>query len=311
MKLQKAWRILKKSVTSFLQEDAFTYSAAISFYTMLSLPAVLLIVVSIGATLYEENRIQRELIDQISRLIGPSTAGQIEQILAEASISEGNTLLARAVGIGTLIFSSTTVFFSLQLAINKIWNIEAKPEKGFVKYLLNRLLSLAMVIGIGFVLMVSLVVEALLVIFKEFVQGFQETLSLIIMKVGSEAISFSIVMLIFSMMYKILPDAKLRWKDVWVGGLITAILFVGGKLLIGVYLGASSLTDLYGASGSLVVLLVWTYYASFIFLFGAKITYVYTKRNGGGIETYDTAVEVKKVKIEKSSKPESGNQPES
>lgn len=294
------WQILKKSVKSFIEEDAFTYSAAISFYTMLSLPAVLLIVVSIGATLYEENRIQDELIDQISRLIGPSTAGQIEEILAKASISEGSTFIARAVGIGTLIFSSTTVFFSLQLAINKIWNIEAKPEKGFVKYLLNRLLSLAMVFGIGFVLMVSLVVEALLVIFKEFIQGFQETLSVVLMKVASEAVSFCIVMVIFSLMYKILPDAKLKWRDVWVGGLITTLLFVGGKLLIGIYLGASSLTDLYGASGSLVVLLVWTYYASFIFLFGAKITYIYTKRAAGKIETYDNAVEVKNVKIEKS-----------
>lgn len=298
MKLLQAWQILKKSVTSFMEEDAFTYSAAISFYTMLSLPAVLLIVVSIGATLYEENRIQQELIDQISRLIGPSTAGQIEQILAKASIEQQSTLLARTVGIGTLVFSSTTVFFSLQTAINKIWNIEAKPEKGFVKYLLNRLLSLAMVIGIGFILMVSLVVEALLALFKKFVQGFQEELSVILMKVGSEVVSFGIIMVIFSMMYKILPDAKLKWKDVWVGGLITAALFIGGKLLIGVYLGASSFTDAYGASGSLVVMLVWTYYASFIFLFGAKITYIYTKRNGGGIDTYDTAVEVQNVKIE-------------
>ncbi|MBN7810310.1 YihY/virulence factor BrkB family protein [Algoriphagus sp. H41] len=298
MKLLQAWQILKKSVTSFMEEDAFTYSAAISFYTMLSLPAVLLIVVSIGATLYEENRIQQELIDQISRLIGPSTAGQIEQILAKASIEQQSTLLARTVGIGTLVFSSTTVFFSLQTAINKIWNIEAKPEKGFVKYLLNRLLSLAMVIGIGFILMVSLVVEALLALFKKFVQGFQEELSVILMKVGSEVVSFGIIMVIFSMMYKILPDAKLKWKDVWVGGLITAALFIGGKLLIGVYLGASSFTDAYGASGSLVVMLVWTYYASFIFLFGAKITYIYTKRHGEGIDTYDTAVEVQNVKIE-------------
>jgi len=297
--IKEAWQILKKSVTSFMQEDAFTYAAAISFYTMLSLPAVLLIVVSIGATLYEENRIQQELVGQISSLIGSSTAKQIEQILAEASIKEDSTFLARAVGIGTLIFSSTTVFFALQAAMNKIWNIEAKPEKGFVKYLLNRLLSLAMVVGIGFVLMVSLVVEALLVIFRDFIQGFQETLSEIVMKVSSELVSFSIVLLIFSLMYKILPDAKLKWRDVWVGGLVTTILFVGGKLLIGLYLGSSSLTDVYGASGSLVVLLVWTYYAAFIFLFGAKITYVYTKRKVGEIETYDTAVEVKTMKIEK------------
>lgn len=299
MKLKDAWLILKKSVTSFADDDAFTYSAAISFYTMLSLPAVLLIVVSIGATLYEENRIQEELVDQISRLVGPSTAGQIEGILATASIQEKDTLVARMFGIGTLIFSSTTVFFSLQMAINKIWNIEAKPKNGFLKYLLNRLLSFTMVIGIGFVLVVSLVVEAILVIFKEFVQGFEEAISVILMRISSEAVSFAIMMLIFSLMYKILPDAKLKWRDVWMGGLITTILFVGGKLLIGVYLGSSTLTSLYGASGSLVILLVWTYYAAFIFLFGAKITHIATKRIEGKIVTYDTAVEVKNVKIEK------------
>jgi membrane protein len=299
MKGFKAWRILKESVSAFLKEDAFTYAASISYYTILSLPAVLLIVVSIGATLYEENRIQEELIDQISHLVGDSASLQIEQILAKASLEQEGTLIARIVGIVALVFSSTTVFFSLQLAINKIWNIEAKPEKGLVKYLLNRLLSLAMVIGIGFVLLVSLVVEAFLAIFRDFVRGFEETISIVLVKIASETVSFFIIMLIFCLMYKILPDAKLKWKDVWVGGLITTVLFVAGKLLIGVYLGASSLNDLYGASGSLVLLLVWTYYASFIFLFGAKITYVYTKE-ASGIETYDTAVEVENVKIEKS-----------
>ncbi len=300
MNAQRVWHILKKSVTSFLQEDAFTYSAAISFYTMLSLPAVLLIVVSIAATLYGENRIEKELIDQISRLIGQSTAQEIEGILVKASLDKDTTFFARIVGIGTLIFSSTTVFFSLQMAINKIWNIEAKPDKGFTRYLLNRLLSFAMVIGIGFVLMVSLVVEAVLAIFKNFIQGFQETISEILMKISSEVVSFCIIMVIFSMMYKILPDAKLKWRDVWVGGLVTTLLFIGGKLLIGIYLGSSSLTDMYGASGSLVVLLVWTYYASFIFLFGAKITYVYTTRSHRKLEVYDNAVKVKTVKIEKS-----------
>ena len=299
MKLQGIWQILKKSVTAFMKEDAFTYSAAISFYTMLSLPAVLLIVVSIAATLYGQNRIEEELIGQISSLIGPSTAEQIEGILAKASLDEDTTFFARMIGIGTLIFSSTTVFFSLQMAINKIWDIEAKPEKGFLKYLLNRLLSLAMVIGIGFVLMVSLVVEAVLAIFKNFIQGFQETLSEVLMKISSEVISFCIIMVIFSMMYKILPDAKLKWRDVWVGGFITTLLFIGGKLLIGLYLGSSTLTDMYGASGSLVVLLVWTYYASFIFLFGAKITYIYTMQSQGKLEIYDTAVKVKTVKVEK------------
>lgn len=297
---QEAWQILKKSVASFMKEDAFTYSASISFYTMLSLPAVLLIVVSVAATLYSENMIQQELINQISTLIGASSAAQIEEILAQAAIKEDTTLWAKIVGVVALVVSSTSVFISLQLAINKIWDIEAKPEKAFLKYIINRLISLAMVVGIGFIMMVALVVESLMVIFKGLIQNFNDGLSSLFINVGSELISFGVTMLIFSMMYKVLPDAKLKWKNVWVGGFITAILFVLGKLVIGIYLGASSMTSAYGASGSLVVLLVWTYYAALIFLFGAKVTHIYTKSREGNIEVYDNAVEVKTIKIEKS-----------
>lgn len=297
--MKGAWRIVKESFSSFIKEDAFTYSASISFYTMLSLPAVLIIVVSIAAVLYEENRIQQELIHQFSVLIGYNTSDQIESILSQNTINEDSSLLARSIGIGTLIFSSTSVFISLQLAINKIWQIEAKPERAWLQYIINRLLSFAMVLGIGFVLLVSLVIEALLVLFKNYLQRWNDQLSAILLEFASEVISFGIVVLIFSLMFKVLPDAKLRWRDVWVGGLITAVLFVIGKWLIGLYLGASTLTSLYGASGSLVVLLVWTYYASLIFLFGAKITHVYTKHRERKLETYESAVEVRTIKIEK------------
>src|SRR5690606_37038529 len=238
--------------------------------------------------------------NQISALIGENSAAQIEEILAQAAIKEDTTVWAKIAGIAALVVSSTSVFISLQLAINKIWDIEAKPEKAIFKFIINRLLSLAMVIGIGFILMVALVVESLVVIFKDFLENFNDGVSSLLINVGSEVVSFGITMLIFTMMYKVLPDAKIKWKDVWVGGLITTALFVLGKAIIGIYLGASSMTSLYGASGSLVVLLVWTYYAALIFLFGAKITHIYTLELGGKIETTDTAVQVKTVKVEKS-----------
>lgn len=297
--MKSAWNIFKKSISSFFKEDAFTYAASISFYTMLSLPAVILIVVSVGATLYGENRIQDELVRQISTLIGYNTAEQIETILATASTKEESTTLARAVGIITLIFSSTSVFISLQMAINDIWDIEAKPSVNWIKYLLNRLLSFTMVLGIGFVLMVSLVIESFLVLFRNYIQTYNGYLSNLILDWGSEILSFGIIVLIFSLMYKVLPDANLKWRNVWIGGFITALLFVFGKILIGLYLGTSSLTSLYGASGSLVVLLVWTYYATLIFLFGAKITHVYTKSTEKKVDTYETATEVEHITIEK------------
>jgi membrane protein len=296
---KRLWQILKKSTRSFFKEDVFTYSASISFYTMLSLPAVLLIVVSVAATFYQENRIEEELIAQISGLIGVDTANQIEMILAKAALKEDSAFLAKVVGIGTLIISSTTVFFSLQTAINKIWNLEARPGKSWIKYLIKRLLSLAMVISIGFLLTVSLIVESLLMIFKRNLQAFLGDVSSTLVHIGSELISFGLMWLIFSLMFKVIPDVSIRWRNVWIGGLITTFLFVVGKFLIGLYLGSAAMMDLYGASGSLVVILVWTYYASLIFLLGSKITQTYTQETEGKPLVYDNAIEVETVIKEK------------
>ncbi|MHA7131106.1 YihY/virulence factor BrkB family protein [Algoriphagus namhaensis] len=296
--LKRAWTILKRSSSSFFEDDVFTYAASISFYTMLSLPAFLLIVVSVGATLYEENRIQQELIGQISGLIGVDTAKQLEVMLSEASLKQDSTFFARVVGIGTLLVSSTSVFFSLQAAINKIWKIEGNDKKAWVSFILGRLVSLAMVISIGFILIVSLVIDSLLLIFRRNLRELLGEFSSLLVTVGSEIISFGIMVLIFSLMFKVLPDAKIKWKNVWVGGLITAVLFVVGKLLIGLYLGSSSLVSLYGASGSLVVLLVWTYYASLIFLFGTKITQIYTEMASEMPTESKVRIEVKTVEQE-------------
>lgn len=296
--LKRAWTILKKSLSSFLEDDVFTYSASIAFYTMLSLPALLLIVVSVGATLYEENRIQQELIGQISGLIGVDTAKQLEVMLSEASLEKDSTFFAKVVGIGTLLVSSTSVFFSLQAAINKIWNIEDNATKAWVSFILGRLVSLAMVISIGFILIVSLVIDSLLLIFKQNIQEVLGKFSSLLVTIGSELISFGVMWLIFSLMFKVLPDAKIKWKNVWIGGLITTVLFVLGKILIGLYLGSSSLAGLYGASGSLVILLVWTYYAALIFLFGTKITQIYTEITSQKPTENLVSLEVKTVEVE-------------
>lgn len=296
--LKRAWTILKKSLSSFFEDDVFTYSASIAFYTMLSLPALLLIVVSVGATLYEENRIQQELIGQISGLIGVDTAKQLEVMLSEASLEKDSTFFAKVVGIGTLLVSSTSVFFSLQAAINKIWNIEDNATKAWVSFILGRLVSLAMVISIGFILIVSLVIDSLLLIFKQNIQEVLGKFSSLLVTIGSELISFGVMWLIFSLMFKVLPDAKIKWKNVWIGGLITTVLFVLGKILIGLYLGSSSLAGLYGASGSLVILLVWTYYAALIFLFGTKITQIYTEITSQKPTENLVSLEVKTVEVE-------------
>ena len=171
--LRKVWDVLKQTVLNFFQDDSFSYASSIAFYTIFSLPAILIISLSVGATVYEKDIVQQELINQVGRLVGKESAADVEQILINAALDSTGTL-AKIVGIATLIFSATTVFISLQTSLNKIWGIKPKPERGIVKFMLNRLLSLAMVISIGFLLLVSLVIDTALVIVKN---GFSKILA--------------------------------------------------------------------------------------------------------------------------------------
>ena len=296
--LQKAWQILKQTVVNFFQDDSFSYASSIAFYTIFSLPAILIISLSVGATVYERDVVQQELINQIGRLIGPSSAAEIEKILLNAALDSTGTL-ARIVGIGTLIFSATTVFVSLQTSLNKIWGIKPKPERGIVKYLIDRLLSLAMVISIGFLLLVSLIIDTLLVVLQTTLSKFLEGWTLYIVTGTNIAISLALITAIFAMLFKVLPDAKIKWRDVWVGAMVTTVLFTIGKFLIGFYLGNSSVNSAYGAAGSLVIILVWVYYSTVILLFGAELTSVYAEKTGSKILPYHHAVKVQLVEVEK------------
>lgn len=295
---KSSWGILKQSVVSFVSGDSFTHASSIAFYTIFSLPAILLISLSIGSTLFERTDVQRELISQVGSLIGQGSAVEIESILLNAA-RQTDTWFARVIGIATLVLSATSVFLSLQISINQIWKIKPKPKKGFIKFIINRLLSLAMVISMGFVLMVSLVVDTLLVMFQEKLSDNFGGITLTIVTGLNIMVSLLFIAVLFGLMFKMLPDAKIKWRDVWVGSLVTTGLFTGGKFLIGLYLGNSSLNSAYGAAGSLVIILVWVYYSALIFLFGAELTYVYTKEVGSGIEPYTNAVRVEMIEIEK------------
>lgn len=295
---KSSWGILKQSVVSFVEGESFTHASSIAFYTIFSLPAILLISLSMGSTLFERTDVQRELISQVGSLIGQSSAMEIENILLNAARNT-DTWFARTVGIVTLVLSATSVFLSLQISINQIWKIKPKPKKGFIKFIINRLLSLAMVISMGFVLMVSLVIDTVLVMFQEKLSDNFGGITLTIVTALNVMASLLFIAVLFGLMFKMLPDAKIKWRDVWVGSLVTTALFTGGKFLIGLYLGSSSLTSAYGAAGSLVIILVWVYYSALIFLFGAELTYIYTKEVGSGIEPYNHAVRFETIEIEK------------
>ena len=296
--LRASWDVLRQTVLNFFQDDSFSDASSIAFYTIFSLPAILIISLSVGAAVYEKDVVQQELINQVGRMIGKESAADIEQILINASLDATGTL-AKIVGIATLIFSATTVFISLQTSLNKIWGIKPKPERGIIKFALNRLLSLTMVISIGFLLLVSLVIDAVLMVVQNSLTKILAGWTLYLVGALNIGISLALITFIFAILFKVLPDAKIKWKDVWVGSIVTTIFFALGKYLIRFYLGNSSVNSAYGAAGSLVIILIWVYYSTVIFLFGAELTSVYAEKLGSDIQPYHNAVKVQMVEVEK------------
>lgn len=293
-----SWTVLRDTFKDFVEDDSFSYASSIAFSTIFSMPAILIIALAIGSTFYERNVVQEELINQVGRLVGHETAHEIENILSQAAV-DNTGWWAKTVGIVTLFLSATTVFMSLQSSLNKIWGIKPKPARGWVKYIINRLVSLAMVISFGFILLVSLVIDTIVVVFQGMLAEFMEGVTLYLVTVLNVVISLGFIMVIFGLLFKVLPDAKIKWRHVWVGALVTTLLFTIGKYLIGFYLGNSAFNSAYGAAGSLVIILLWVYYSTVIFLFGAELTSVYAKASGAAIQPYSNAVKVRLVEVEK------------
>lgn len=291
------FRILKDSVQAFAKSDSMTYAASTAFYTIFSMPAVLIILINIGAAFYNEGTVREELLAQISKLSGAESAATIDSIIYNATI-DSDGFWARLVAIIVLAFSATTVFVSLQNSINHIWHIKSKPERGLLKFIINRLLSFSMVASIGFILLVSLVVDALIVVFFNHLSEIFQGASFYLTTITNFVFTQALMVVIFGLMFKILPDANVKWRSVWMGAIVTMVLFALGKYLIGFYLGNSEIGSAYGTAGSLVVILVWVYYSVIIFLFGASITYYIAERTGRGIRPIKQAVKIQIVEVE-------------
>lgn len=294
----KNLNVFKKAAIKFIQNEGLNHGAAIAFYTIFSLPAILLIAIAVGGTFYSKELVQEELMNQVSFLIGTESAEEIGEILKNTTTGRPNWI-ARIAGISTLIFSATTVFVSLQNSLNIIWQIKPKPKKEVVKFLKDRLLSLAMVVSIGFLLLVSLVIDTVLVLFEKYLERFTSFFNLEILQLINFSVSFVVLTIVFGLIFKVLPDAKIRWKDVRVGAVITTILFSLGKFLIGFYLGNSHLGTAYGAASSTVIILIWIFFSALILLYGAQYTYQYAVEFGKGIKPYKRAVKFQIEEIEK------------
>jgi membrane protein len=271
--------LLKATCVEWYADRGARLGAALAFYTLFSLAPLLLIIIAIAALAFGQEVAHAQIIRQIEGLIGAQGAQAIQTVIENAS-RPSSGVAATLIGLATLLFGATVVFSELQDALNGIWKIPAKPERGMVIGLIrDRFLSFAMVLAIGLLLLVVIVANAVL---TAVVQIFGEILpaQASFLHMANFTLLFGIVTLLFAMIYKVLPDTNIAWSDVIIGALATALLFMVGKFLIGLYLVYSSVTSAYGAAGSLVVVLVWVYYSAQIFYFGAEFTKVYATRKG-------------------------------
>ena len=292
MDIRTIWRLLKITVTQWRQDQTSLMAAALAYYTVFSLAPLLIIVIAIAGTVFGEQAAKGELVAQIQGLIGKDGAELIQTAIENASqLDPSQGPIPTLINITLLLSGATVIFGQLQTSLNKIWNVEPKPGNGIIDFLRQRLLSFSMVLIIAFLLLVSLVISTLLVIFgnylRDLIPGFTY-----LWQALNFLISFGIVTLLFAMIFKILPDAKIAWKDVWMGAAITALLFEIGKFLLGFYLGHTSFASAYGAAGSLVIILTWVFYSAQILFLGAEFTQVYVRSYGKEIVPAEYAMRI-------------------
>ncbi|WKN30686.1 YihY/virulence factor BrkB family protein [Porifericola rhodea] len=275
-KLKKIFSYLKQTYLEWIGDDAFRQSAVIAYYSIFSLPGLIIIIVNVAGIFYEEEAIRGEITSQISTLIGPESADQVQTIVANTS-REGNSTLAVITGIATLIFGATGLFYQLQLSLNTVWDVEPKPSAGIKKIVIDRATSLGLILAVGFLLIASLLLTAAIGILRDWISQMLPDFLLYVFYFANEILAISIITVLFAMIYKVLPDVTLIWKTVWIGAFVTAILFTLGKFALGLYFSKMNPASAFGAAGSLILILLWVNYSGLIFLFGAEFTKVYAR----------------------------------
>ncbi len=281
MKIKNTFTLFKDSAQGWSQDKASQLSAALSYYTIFSLAPLLVIVIAVAGLVFGQQAAQNQIVGQIQGVVGQSAAQVIQTMIAGAR-KPSASIIATVISVVFLLAGATGLFGQLQNSLNSIWEVAPKPNQGIWNLIKTRFLSFAMILVIGFLLLVSLVLSAALSGFSGYLARLIPGLD-VISQVVNFVISFAVVTLLFALIYKYLPDAKISWRDVWWGAIVTALLFTIGKFLIGFYLGKSSVTSSYGAAGSLVLLLLWVYYSGLILFFGAEFTKSYAILSGSPI----------------------------
>lgn len=289
--------LLKKSGIAFLDDKGLKLCASLSYYTTLALAPLLILIMSVVGFFFGKDAVRGHVFYEINNLIGSDAALQIQDLLKNLELS-GQTTTAIIVSIVTLLITATTVFSDIQDSINTIWKIKAKPKKGWLKILKDRLLSSSLIIGLSFLMVISLIINGVLVALNEYLKAHFPEITVILFNGLNFLLTFGILSLLFSVIFKVLPDAYIAWKDVKMGAFFTALLFMLGRYLILVYINTTGTGSAYGAAGSVIVLLVWLYYTAAIMYFGAEFTKFYANSSGKKIRPSEYAVYTKSIEVE-------------
>ena len=288
MSLPRLWDLLRKTLTEWQEDKAPRLAAALAYYTAFSLAPILVIAIAVVGLVFDRQAAREQVVRQINSLAGPQGAELIDTML-NAAQDMGENMLATVFGVLALIFGASGVFGQLQDALNTMWEVAPRPQKGILGFIKKRFFSFTMVVGVGFLLLVSLTISAALSALSEWSVGLIPELE-VVMQVINFVVSFLVITLLFALVFKYVPDAEIAWRDVWLGAGVTALLFTIGKLLIGLYLGNTDVTEGFGAAGALVVILLWVYYSAQISFFGAEFTQVYANAYGSRVVPDEDAV---------------------
>lgn len=291
------WAALKKSVNESLDDNIMKKSASLAFYTIFSLGPLLFVVIFLASFFFRQEAVEGEIYHQVKAFIGSAAAEQVQLVLRNAALEPRN-ILATIIGIITLLIGATTMFGDMQDSINQIWNLKLNPKKGIIRLLINRLLSFGVIASLGFLLLVSLFISTIIDSFNTEIKRAAPGIALEIAYIMNLVLSFVIVTTLFLIIFKMLPDARIKWRDVISGAIATALLFMVGKFAITFYISNNNLDSMYGAAGSLVILLLWVYYASVILYFGAEFTKAWAIERGSLIYPNSYAIVAKKVEVE-------------
>ncbi|RZT00028.1 YihY/virulence factor BrkB family protein [Aquimarina brevivitae] len=274
--------ILVNTFNGWLSNQPFQLSAAVSYYALFSFPALIIIVVQTTGLFYEKSKVKGRIMTEIQNVLGAESAQAVDSMVRNVADTDQSTF-AIIVGIITLLYGATGMFISLQKSLNTIWNVQPNPKSEILKMIRDRFFSLGLILIIGFLLLISLVLTALITALTDWLQQRFPEIVITLLQAIDFLISLGLVTVLFALIFKYLPDVKIKWKDVWLGAFVTAILFVIGKYGLGLYFGMADPGSTFGAAGSIILILLWVSYSSLILFFGAEFTLVISKKYNRGI----------------------------